>query len=292
MSKQGRKNIVWLASYPKSGNTWFRMFLANLLSRGKSPQKLNNILKSDIASSRDLFDETTGISASELTHNEADNLRPWVYRHLSYQTHDIQYKKIHDAYILTPSGEALIPADTTKAVLYLIRNPFDVAVSFANHLQVSVEKAIEVMEDKDYAFCHKVDRVHHQLRQKLLSWSGHVNSWTTGTTLPIMPVRYEDMFFDPFNTFKKASRFIGLTDYTDTQIKQAIQHADFSLLQKQEEEEGFNEKPQRVTKFFRRGIVGDFKEHMTNKQIQQIIDTHGVAMQKFGYLDKNGKCLV
>ncbi len=288
MQKRGKKNIVWLASYPKSGNTWFRMYLTNLLSKHETPKKLSEILSTGIASSRDMFDEITGISSSDLSHDETDALRPAVYRYLSNKSDKILYKKIHDAYILTNKSEPLIPHDTTKSVLYLIRNPMDVAVSFANHLQVPYDKAIDVMENEQYAFCNKTDKIQNQLRQKLLTWSGHVRSWITESKLPLMPIRYEDLFFNPFITFKKASHFIGLTEYSDMEIKRAIQHADFNILKKQEEETGFNEKPPKVESFFRKGVVGDYRQHLTETQIQRIINTHGETMKKFGYLDKFG----
>ena len=73
------KKIIWLASYPKSGNTWFRVFLSNLLSHSDKPADINNLYATPIASNRELFDEATGISSSELTLDEIDNLRPLVY---------------------------------------------------------------------------------------------------------------------------------------------------------------------------------------------------------------------
>ncbi|MEJ2083836.1 MAG: sulfotransferase, partial [Acidobacteriota bacterium] len=35
--------IVWLASYPKSGNTWLRAFLMNFLDPGKRPVDINQL---------------------------------------------------------------------------------------------------------------------------------------------------------------------------------------------------------------------------------------------------------
>ena len=69
--------IVWLASYPKSGNTWFRMLIANLLAQDETPADINDLPECrDIASAREWFDQATMIEAGLLTHNEVDCLRP------------------------------------------------------------------------------------------------------------------------------------------------------------------------------------------------------------------------
>ena len=72
--------IYWLASYPKSGNTWMRLFLHNLREGGERPADINRIALDDIASSRRWLDEVLGFDTSELTHREVERLRPSVYR--------------------------------------------------------------------------------------------------------------------------------------------------------------------------------------------------------------------
>jgi hypothetical protein len=70
MDEKGK--IVWLASYPKSGNTWFRVFLANIMTNGEIPADINELFDSTIASNRQVFDEITGFSASDLTLKEIE----------------------------------------------------------------------------------------------------------------------------------------------------------------------------------------------------------------------------
>ncbi|MCP5028332.1 MAG: sulfotransferase domain-containing protein, partial [Actinomycetia bacterium] len=77
------KPIVWLASYPKSGNTWFRTFLANLLRDDEDPVDINELRTGSIASARNPFDIHTGLEASDLTQDEIDLLRPGVYRRMA-----------------------------------------------------------------------------------------------------------------------------------------------------------------------------------------------------------------
>ena len=72
--------IIWLASYPKSGNTWFRVFLTNLLRDADTPASINELESTPIASARGIFDNNIGFEASDLTADEIDRLRPELYR--------------------------------------------------------------------------------------------------------------------------------------------------------------------------------------------------------------------
>jgi hypothetical protein len=280
----GPDKIVWLASYPKSGNTWMRAFLTALLRPEKDGLDINNMVPTTIASSRQLFDELTGVSASDLLPGEIDRLRPAIYRQNAMESDELIYHKIHDAWIRLPDGQPLIPADVTRAVIYIIRNPLDVAVSFAHHLHTSIDKTIAIMNNPDYAFCDRRDKLANQLRQQLLTWSGHVKSWVDESGLPVWVMRYEDMSDQPEITFSKALDFIGL-QYTSAEIKTALELCSFSRLKKQEEEKGFSEKSARSPSFFRKGMVGDWQNVLTREQVEKIIKRHVEVMISYGYMD-------
>jgi len=279
------KKIVWLASYPKSGNTWFRVFLSNLLSKENHPSDINNLFATPIASNRELFDEATGLSSSDLTPEEIDNLRSGVYEYAAKNSNDFLFQKVHDAWLCTKSGEPMFDPKVTKAVIYFIRNPLDVAVSFANHLNKPLDITVKVMADESYAFSSSQNRLHNQLRQRLLSWSGHVKSWVNESNLPVLVLRYEDMKGDTFNTFRKATDFIGI-NATDAEIKQALKYSDIKEMQRQEAEKGFNEKPANAASFFRKGIVGSWKTELPSELVRSICKNHREIMIQFGYLDE------
>jgi len=281
------KKIVWLASYPKSGNTWFRAFLTALINPCESDVDINNLYQTTIASSRQLFDEMVGISSADLTSGEIDRMRPMVYRQNALESKEIIYHKIHDAWTLLPSGEPLFPVDVTKVALYFIRNPLDVAVSFAHHLNTNIDKTIEIMNNPGYSFCQHSDRLHNQLRQKLLTWSGHVESWVDRSSIPLMVMRYEDMKEKTVETFSKSVSFIGL-NFSFDEIKVALDLASFSRLKMQEEQKGFTEKSANTGSFFRKGIVGDWKNMLTREQVDRIIEAHSKIMNRFGYLNGAG----
>lgn len=147
-----KKNIVWLASYPKSGNTWFRMFLANYLKNSIEPVSLEEIESTPIASSAIDFEEISGLNPFELHEEEVDLYRPDMYRYLSENEETeagILYKKTHDAYIHNAHNAALFPAEVSKAAIYFVRNPLDVCVSYANHSVGKIERTVKFLQNEN-----------------------------------------------------------------------------------------------------------------------------------------------
>jgi aryl sulfotransferase len=275
------KKIVWLASYPKSGNTWLRAFLANILL-DETPN-INSLSIIPIASSRDMFDENVGIDSSELTADEIDELRPAVYTSIAKDSKSLRFFKIHDAWQKTPSGKELIPPQITKAVIYIIRNPLDVAVSFAHHTAASTDTVVKLMNESSHNFCAATHKLYPQLRQKLTSWSNHVTTWVDDSGLPLMVLRYEDMLNNPVESFEKVIRFLNLKCSQEKLLK-AIENTSFEKLSKQEEQFGFKEKSIKAAKFFRKGKAGSWKEELSPEAVNKIITDHQIIMKRFGYL--------
>jgi hypothetical protein len=284
------KGILWLASYPKSGNTWFRVFLSNLLRGGDIPVGINDLERTPIASARGIFDDEIGFEVSDLTADEIDRLRPEVYTLLAQNAEEPLYMKIHDAYIFLADSRPLIPQEATQCALYFIRNPLDVAVSFAHHSGWDFETSVRKMADDTFAFCSKPGRLHNQLRQKLLSWSNHVISWVDRTPFPVCVIRYEDMKSNPLEAFTKAVRFSGL-EHAAEQIQRAVDFSSFDVVRQQEEAEGFQEKSAASRRFFRKGQIGSWREELNEEQVKRIVQDHGDVMRRFGYLDEEGKII-
>lgn len=280
--------IIWLASYPKSGNTWFRIFLTNLLRDSDTPANINELESTPIASAREIFDQHIGFEASDLSADEIDRLRPELYCYLAEEQEDPLFMKIHDAYTLVAGNQPMIPAAATGGALYFIRNPLDVAVSFAHHNGTDYDTAIANMADDAFTFCGKPKRLHKQLRQKLLTWSDHVLTWADTAPFPVCLLRYEDMKAQPLETFSRAVRFAGLP-HNEEQINKALAFSTFEVVQQQEEAEGFQEKSAAATRFFRKGQSGSWREELTAAQVQRIVADHREVMQRFGYLDKDGE---
>lgn len=288
---------VWLASYPKSGNTWFRMLVANLSAKDGSPVDINDLPeRGGIASARGPFDHLLLIDSGLLTHDEIDGLRPRVYEELARGTADDEYDaleaeapvrfvKAHDAYTLTPMGEPLL-AGTRGAdgAIVVARDPRDVAPSLANHIRSSMDDAIAFMNNKNAGFCTGTRRQYNQLRQKLPGWSGHVASWLDQSDIPVHLIRYEDMKADTAGTLRRALVFAGRAA-TDGEIRRAVTFADFTQLRQQELDKGFREapRPQAGGNFFRRGEVGSWRDELSPAQVARIEAEHAPMMLRLGY---------
>jgi hypothetical protein len=281
-------NIIWIASYPKSGNTWFRVFLANLLNEAVSDLNTFQIDgDEDIASSRLSFDSCTGLDSACLSHREIASLRPRVYEHLSMTLKKNIWLKTHDAYQILPGGIPLFPASATKAACYLIRNPLDIAVSYANHNGDTIDSIIDKMNNQDFQLQKQIRDAHRQLPQFLGSWSGHVKSWTETPDFPVCLLRYEDMHLEPLATFGRAVATTGI-EKSPEEIASAIDASSFKKLQKIEQEAGFRERPHTSSGFFRAGKIGSWRDRLSEKQAGLIIENHADTMRRHGYLDAMG----
>ncbi len=285
------KNIVWLASYPKSGNTWFRMFLANYEQNAEKPLPLEKIEATSIASSPVDFEEQTGLNPFELYHDEVGTYRPDMYRALSEKIERKEencYKKVHDAYTLNMNNEPIFPEDVSRCVVYFVRNPFDVCVSFANHGANKIEKTFKLLLNEEAFIAGGSDG---QLRQKLLSWGNHVQSWKNQSVIPVHIARYEDMLLSPVETFGGIVRFLGL-EYEEERLKRAIYNSDFKQLQQMENENGFKERLQRNKQFFWKGKIGNYHDFLSKEQIDKIVEYNYNTMKEFGYIDKDRRLTV
>ncbi len=280
-------NLIWIASYPKSGNTWFRLFLTALLeNRVPGELDFNALDKIPIASCRKIFDARTGLESSELSANEIRALRPEVYRHLSQQAKDPLYFKVHDACSKLANGRYLFEPEVTRAVIYILRNPLDIAVSWASFFSHSLEKSIANICDTDLALARNPHKLSPQLMQQLSDWSSHVLSWTNGPH-PICILRYEDMVRAPVETFARAIAFLQL-NRTEKQIADALKACTFERMVQEERRTKFEGAPAHCEKFFRKGRIGDYRHHLTKVQCQTLIRCHEKVMTQFGYLDDKG----
>jgi aryl sulfotransferase len=275
--------IVWLASFPKSGNTWFRIFLANLAAGENGPADINNLdERGGIASSRHEFEGATFLDSGLLSHDDIDCLRPRVYESIAADATEQRWIKVHDAYTPTPAGEPMFGRSVARAAVYLVRDPRDVAVSLAYHNSTTIDDAIKLMNAADGALCRGRKGLAPQLRQKLMGWSGHVTSWLEQSDMPVHVVRYEDLKEAPAACFAAALEFTGRSA-TPADIARAIRHADFAELQRQEGEKGFAERMSRTAPFFRSGRIGGWRESLSGEQANAIVQCHRAVMGRLHY---------
>jgi hypothetical protein len=261
-----------------------RILLTNYLRNENVPADINRLEGGPIASSRIWFDEWTGVEASSLGDTLIEQLRPHVYRCMALEEEETLYMKVHDAWKRTDRGEGLFPAEITAGVIYIIRNPLDMAKSCAHHWGVPLEQAVENLCNPHYSLSRTVGGISDQLQQYLGSWSNHVTSWIDDSGLPVHVVRYEDLLYDTVDFFSKVVRYCGLP-YDLDRIQKAVAFSDFSELQRQEKVNSFQETPPKALgAFFRRGQAGSWRDELPVKLAKLLISTHGETMHRFGYL--------
>jgi hypothetical protein len=279
--------IVWLASYPKSGNTWLRVLLANYIRDSDTPADINVLGEGSIASARIWFDEWVGVEASALDDETIERLRPGVYRCLAREARRTIFMKVHDAWRVTSDGEGLFPADVTAGVVYIVRNPLDLVGSCASHWGVDLQEAADRLCDPAFAVARSIGGLADQLCQRLGCWSGHVRSWLDDSALPVHLVSYERMLSDPHAAFGAIVRFCGLP-FDAERVSKAVAYSAFDELQRQEKAAGFVERSARSTApFFRQGRAGAWRGELTDGLREQIVASHGDAMRRLAYLDEN-----
>lgn len=284
-------NIVWLASYPKSGNTWLRAFISNLISEDDHPVHINNILGQS-AGERIVFDALTGIDSSNLFPGEADELRPEFYRRVSRETNELRFMKVHDAYQYLPDQRPIFPPEATRCTLYLVRNPLDVVPSFSCHMALGIDEAIKSLNDDGFAINTEKRNVTYCLGQKLSSWSENVLSWVNAPAgMNVHVMRFEDMKKSPLETFTAAVKAMGLVR-TEEEVQRALEFSSFATLKEMELQDGFRERPAHSAAFFREGKTGAGHAALTKEQVELVVAKHADVMQLFGYLDKQGNIAV
>ena len=277
------KNIVWLASFPKSGNTWLRIFLSNLFSDSPLPVNINDLTETTISSNRSIIDSYLGIHSSELTAEEIDKLRPQVFKSFSDEEEGTAYIKTHEAWTLNSSGNPIFPEEITKGVIYIVRNPLDIAISYSFHNNHPIDKTISILNNDISKLCEEKDKLNIQTQQILRSWSNHVSSWIVDSKLPVHIIRYEDLLDDPLTTFKSAVEFLNLK-FVDAEILEAINNSAFNTLKEMETSKGFKERGIHSEVFFRKGKSNQWETELSLTQIDKIEKHHDKVMKQFGYL--------
>lgn len=273
------KSIVWLASYPKSGNTWLRAFLANYIRNSDEPVPLNKIRHLGIGDSSALLYEKVAKKPFDINNpSETAHIRSDVLQAVVNNRADVNFVKTH-CLNGAAFGVQLIPTQLTRSAIYILRNPLDVTVSFASHYGLSIDETIQAMHHNDLVLPGGDDNA----SQFVGAWSNHVLGWTKARKFPVLALRYEDILDDPCQAFVRVIQHIGLPVDQD-RLEQAVRFSDFKALSNQENKTTFIENSENQERFFRSGKSGQWKTELTSKQADTICQNHSAIMKKHGYL--------
>lgn len=278
------RRIVWLASYPKSGNTWMRAFLY---------QYCHDNRRSDL---NELFDFIPAISDQQIYAEANGGLEPsdkdYANLHEKVLRSILQNRKedpcvvlkTHNARVLHRKRET-VPRELTRKAIYLVRNPLDVVDSLAHHMGLSLDGAVDLMcADRACLGGAGTSRGLEILK----TWAQHVMSWSYGDQqYPILIVRYEDILALPELGFRNVISFLGWSVFED-RLKKSIENSKFGRLKALEDEHGFLENPRGEKKgFFRTGRSNKWQDTLCSAHVDKMIETNGEMMRRLGYLDEN-----
>ncbi len=275
---------IWLASYPRSGNTWVRALLrAATEPTPGSKIDLDDLGADPIASSRDHLERWTGLISSELEPAEIDRIRPGADAALDEGLDDILFRKIHDALFSAPGGLPIVPPAATLRAVYIVRDPRDVAVSFAHFFHRTQAGAVATMADPCAALSRSGKRLRSQVRQLLDTWSNHVSGWLDHELFPMLLVRYEDLAADAAGELTRIAEFAGL-ELSPGWVEAAAEVAGFEQLRARESIHGFKVRPRSDAPFFfRRGQAGAWEDELAPELALRVEADHGPVMARLGY---------
>ncbi len=275
-----KKSIVWLASYPKSGNTWTRVFLANYLANQDKPLSINQVrhfaLGDAIAKTYKM------VSKGQVDLNDYKSVlryRNAVLQGIVSNNADVNFVKTHN-YCGKAFDVELIPDQYTRSAIYILRNPLDVVLSFARHFGRDIDNAVEIMSHPD----HVTQPDDSTVFQFLGSWGNHVRSWEVERRFPMLLLRYEDLQSNPEENFSKILKHIGVP-IEENRLAKAVEFSSFKELRKQEDDSGFIEKSPKADKFFAKGTSGQWKTELPGNLAKKLRKENRKLMKKYGYIE-------
>ncbi len=235
--------IIWLASYPKSGNTWVRSFLNSLLFNKDNKADLSELGKIDQYPKRSHFLNLV---------NEIDNIEELSSNWIKSQeilNYDKQIKLFKTHHALCNYKNFFFTNDEVSlGVIHVVRDPRNVITSILYHFsKKNYSEAKDFLFDENKALGKKFDmndpNVNRNIFTIISSWKNHYNSWKQFKKNYIL-IKYEDLVQDPYGEFNKLSDYLSKIlnlNFDETKIKSAIKSNSFENLKKMEKENGFAE---------------------------------------------------
>lgn len=265
-------NLHWLASFPKSGNTWVRM-LVNHYDDGRQ-----NIAARHDDVTRYWFQVASPVPVDELTLGEQMMVRPAAIAHMQCFLGRPTLVKTHHA-AMKVNGVPLFTSQWAQSAVYVVRDPRDIVASFQSHMGLeTLDDAIEMMGQQQASISNE-----RMMTHLLGSWSFHAESWIDAKFCEPLVVRYEDMQEDTARELTRIIEHVGL-EVDPERIENAVELCRFDRLKEREQEQPFPEaSPNQEDGFFRKGKVGGFREELSPEQIARVEEEHGEMMQRLGY---------
>ena len=293
------KQIFWLASYPKSGNTLLRSILISLFF------SKDGIFSLDQAKNIGQFDITIHAERNKHVFKEdyknIGNISTF-YKYMSELQskkalgfkQDFIFLKTHSG-LFEIDGSPFTNQQNTRGIIYILRDPRDVCISYSKHSGISIDKCIDFMSNSMstgyWMESRKKEKIFtdtNRPKSMLGSWEKHVLSWTAiNWKTPMLILTFEDLVYEKEKTINKIISFFE-KNYNfnflnkDEKIKNILQSTSFTKLKKEEQEKGFAEATG-YNNFFSVGKKNQWEEKLDKKQINKIEENFNTVMKKFNY---------
>ena len=272
-----RTGAIWLASYPKSGNTWLRCLLEAYRRNGLLDPNDIRFGVSDAGST--VMQGVSPMSHVNLGWSGEMLLRPAALLNLFCRLNKPMFIKTHFANIQPDGGlPHCIPAQYTDRAVYVVRDPRSVLLSAMRFFRFPLDQMADAMANKEF----RIGGTEMFATTFVSSWSNHVASWTSEQAFPVHIVRYEDLIKDAGKELTEVLEFLD-DDVDQDRVRRAVDASDLANLRKREEDEGFRENPSKG-QFFGEG-GSRWKEELGPKWSERIESDHGDIMRVLGYLD-------
>jgi Sulfotransferase domain len=275
------RRITWLASYPKSGNTWLRAIVDRIV-RPERPFDVNALGETAPAFSglTERFSADHGIKVPLGAPGEVRRYWAATQHAICSSSEQEVFLKTHNIAAKFDCGYFPDP-NLTRSAIYIVRDPRDVAISFAYHYRHSLGLAVAALCSSS-TFNFKPQLVGRT--ELLMSWGEHVTSWTSLKRFPLLVLRYEDLLASPETGVRRIAGFLG-KEVSEEQVKDAVAATSFEQLKRQEAERGFTEAVRRGG-FFRVGKAQQWCEIRDQSVFQPFLDRFTRPMRRYGYLQR------
>tara|TARA_Y100000996_G_C22408433_1_gene596152 strand:- start:13 stop:858 length:846 start_codon:yes stop_codon:yes gene_type:complete len=230
--------IIWIASYPKSGNTYLRSFISSYYFSKKGKFDFNLLL--NILQFPSLkFTKKNVFSEDEASQN-------WIFnQNQFFLNNKVHFIKTHNT-LEEFKGNKFTSNQQTIGAIYIVRDPRNIVSSLTHHYSLNYDQAYQKIMDENASLLEKSSNNDHSNFTFLGSWSNHYKSWKNTTEFKTLFIKYEDLEDNKYETFKKVVNFINRIKSKELKIDEkkllnSIRSTNFTNLKNKEQNEGFEE---------------------------------------------------
>jgi hypothetical protein len=281
--------IFWIASYPKSGNTWIRALISTYY------YSQDGIFSEKLIKKIGQFPEKIHFNGFDYNQEiVTDTTRFWIKaQDRINEDKKIKFKKTHNC-LSSINGYKFTNKENTIACIYVVRDPRNLITSLKNHYELNYDEALKFMtNEKKFIFDHHKKNDYSDF-QYISSWENNILSWKNQSEFPIKMIRYEDLLSNTYSTFEDLIKFINkvlkINELVNKKkLKNSIYSTSFEELKKYEKNFGFSEavnsiNDQKKIPFFNLGPANNWKKILDEDLQNKLNVIFNKSLKFFSYI--------